>query len=140
MSSLVVLRDYVSMREQAMSFLQREGLNPILRARALRWLGVASQHLGTMDAVGMLYQALEEEKTYAGRDTWAVHYLLAQALDNPTESMKHYKASAELVAARAASLVGREEMRDTFLQSELVQNIYSKAGINPLEVKQSLQD
>src|SRR5688572_18203500 len=102
------------MREQAMSFLQRENLNPILRARALRWLGVASRNLGTMDAVEMLEQALEAEKTYAGRDTWMVHYLLAEALTHPRESQSHYKASADLILARAETLVGREEMRDTF--------------------------
>ena len=69
-------------------------MNPISRARVLRWLGVASRHLGTMDATATLYEALEAEKTYAGRDTWGMHYLLAEALDNPRESQVHYQAAA----------------------------------------------
>jgi class 3 adenylate cyclase/tetratricopeptide (TPR) repeat protein len=140
-SSLVLLQDFVSMREQTMSFLQREEVNPILRARAMRWMGVASHHLGTMDAVETLYKALEAEKTFAGRDTWMCHYLLAQALMKASDIQEHYQASAELIIARAETLIGREEMRDAFLENELVKFIFTSAGLSatPLKVKKSLQ-
>jgi class 3 adenylate cyclase/tetratricopeptide (TPR) repeat protein len=141
-SSLAPLRDFVSMREQAMSFLQRQDVNPILKARAMRWLALASHHLGTMDAVETLRQALEAEKTYAGCDTWMCHYLLAQALTKPSEIQEHCRASAELIIERAETLVGREEMREVFLDSELVKMIFASVGIqsaNLREAKKLLQ-
>jgi hypothetical protein len=70
------------------------------------------------------------------------HYLLAQALTKPSEIQEHCRASAELIIERAETLVGREEMREVFLNSELVKMIFASVGIqsaNLREAKKLLQ-
>ena len=83
--SLVTLGDYVQGRDRALAFVQQENLNPILKARAHRLLGVASHNLGTHDTENYLDQALEDEVAYGGRDVWLCHASLAQWCKDETK-------------------------------------------------------
>lgn len=125
-----ILEDYALVRDKALSFVQQEGINPILQARAYRWLGLASYNLGSSDSLDYLFKALEAETAYGGRDLWLCHATLAHCLDNPDEKLEHYRQASNLIVTRANSLDEYPEMKQIFLEDRNVQRLLAEAGLN----------
>jgi class 3 adenylate cyclase/tetratricopeptide (TPR) repeat protein len=130
---LLALGDYVQVREQAMSFLQQTIENSLLRARAERFLAIASHELNTVNAVDILYSALKTEMDKGGRDTWLCHYYLANCLGN-NESQEHYQKAAGIILERADSFQDYRDLREGFLYSQMVQHVLKQVGIDPLQL------
>lgn len=130
--SLITLGDYVQGRDRALAFVQQENLNPILKARAYRLLGLASHNLGTHDTENYLDKALQDEITYGGRDVWLCHASLAEWCKDETQKLEHYKKASELILKRATSLEERPDMKQGFLENPLVVDIlkYAKPEIS----------
>ncbi len=124
--SLAILQDYANLRDQALAFVQQDRINPSLKARALRHLGVASYNLGTSDALEHLNQALEDEIAYAGLETWLCHAELAMALEDTEAKSQHYQKAQALISERANSLDNYPEMKTIFLENDLVKNILNR--------------
>ncbi len=129
-SSYATLEDYPRVRDQALSFVQQDGTNPILKARAYRWLGLASYHLGSNDAIKYLRQALEDETAYGGRDLWLCHAVLAQALPESDEKKEHYRKAADLINKRAGDMQNYPEIREGFLEDKIVREILSHTPVD----------
>ncbi|MGJ3238170.1 MAG: adenylate/guanylate cyclase domain-containing protein [Anaerolineae bacterium] len=127
LASMVVLGDYVQVRDQGMALIQQKTLNPILKARAQRWLGLASYQLGTQDALDHLRQALEGEQTFGGRDVWLCHLSLAQCLEDPEEKAEQYHHASRLVREIAVTLKPYPDIQQDFWASHLVQLVLNYA-------------
>jgi tetratricopeptide (TPR) repeat protein len=132
--ALLLMKDYVHAREQAMTFLQQQSENTLLRARSERALGIATHELNTsLDAVEFLQSSLDTEMAEGGRDVWLCHYYLASYIEDDEVAQEHYRKSAELILVRANSFEDYRDLREKFLQAKLVQEILAQVGIDPLE-------
>lgn len=138
MMGLAGLYDFVQCREQALAFVQQlKDENQVQRARGLAWLGYATYHLGNLESVSILQEALELEQFYGGREVWFCHYLLALTNETSLEvgnhwANYHYRQAARLLYERYESLDGRTSLQEDFLKQSLVQTILIKAKeLNP---------
>lgn len=123
--SLAILKDYANVRDQALAFIQQERINPALKARVLRHLGVASHHLGTNDAQEHLSKSLEGEIAYGGLDTWICHAELAQISDDSDLQKTHYQLAREKVVDRIKALESYPEMQTAFRENAVIKHILS---------------
>ena len=122
LQSLAITKDYANLRDQALAFVQQDRINPSLKARALRHLGVASYNLGTSDALEHLNTALNNEIAFAGLDTWLCHAELAIALEDNEAKSHHFSKAQTLIIERANNLNDYAEMKNTFLENDFVKN------------------
>lgn len=129
-STHAILEDYVQVRDKALAFIAEEGVNPILQARAYRWLGFVSHNFGDNGAIDYLHSAVELESSYAGRDSWLNYATFALCVNNPDEESEFYRKSAQLIIERANTLREYSDMRESFLENSFIQKILNEAGMN----------
>ncbi|MEL7434622.1 MAG: tetratricopeptide repeat protein, partial [Chloroflexota bacterium] len=133
LASLYALEDYVTVRERGLAFIQRPQISPVIKARAQRYLGLASHRLDTRDARHHLESALEAESYYGGRNLWRCYAALGECTSDIDEQDDYYKKAADLIIEMASSLRDYPDMREGFLRSAPVQDVFEHAGtVNPL--------
>lgn len=125
--SFVVLNDYANVRDQSIAFIQQKHTNPSLKSRALRYLGIASHHLGTSDTLEHLQNSLETEQTYAGIDLWLCHVSLAEIAPDEASRTRHYTLARALILDRVKGLHDYPEMVSVFLDHETVKQVLAES-------------
>ncbi|MEM9950800.1 MAG: adenylate/guanylate cyclase domain-containing protein [Chloroflexota bacterium] len=125
-----ILGDYAKARDQALALVQQDNINPIIKARAEIFLGVASHELGTSDAMSYLQLAIEGERTYGGRDLWLCHMTFAQYCEDEDEKADHYQKSLQLIKDRITDLEKMPDMREQFIGNRYVQAVLKMVGVD----------
>lgn len=120
---LIQLEDYVQAQEKAITFLQSETVNPILRARVLCQVGKVMSYLGIEDETNNLRESIAAEAVYGGRDLWLHYATLADITENTNERENYHKKARELIESRATLLLEHEELHEAFVSHDTVKTI-----------------
>ncbi len=121
MMGLSMTGDYEQCNERAAALVEAtRNHNVILYGRALLWQGIAMNALEYPDAVDVLYEALNIELKYAGRNAWVGYYALGTASSDAAEQRHWYSEAVTVLQAVANSLHTRPELQRSLRNQPVV--------------------
>jgi tetratricopeptide (TPR) repeat protein len=124
--------DMANCREQALVFIQHvRDLHPLLYARGLLWLGVASTALGEKTALAVLQDALRMEQAHGGQCLWWCYSALANATRDPEQRQEYAAHAAQAIQTIGDSLHAHPDLQYAFLHQPFIQGILTQEGETP---------
>jgi hypothetical protein len=98
----------------------------VFHGRALIWLGVAQNALGSKQAQATLRESLEKEIHFGGRDAWLCYYALGRA--TPAESRDYFQQARNIIQAISASLYSRPQLQAIIQNDPIVRWLIETPG------------